>query len=190
LSQFQIKRKDTNIHVTDFDIDSFRKFRCQLQSILESDAGYVQVTVNSYGGDVYNCLAMMNILDSLDIPVITVCEGYAMSAGAALLTCGDKGYRFAHPDSIIMLHEVSSVHGGSTQDLTNSLKHHEHLQKIMFDKMAKNIGKPAGSLQKFLAKKKESDVYLTAQEAQTLGIINHLKIPMIETVTSQHVEIL
>ena len=184
------KKKDFSIHVTGFTDEDLINFRSQVHDAVESGQGYVQVTINSYGGDAYNCLAMMNILESLDTAVVTTCEGYAMSSGAALLTCGDKDFRFAHPDATIMVHQLNGGNIGSTSEMHTNLEQNIKLQDRLFNKMAKNIGKKPGFFQNLIKKANNMDIYLSAEEAQKIGIVNELKIPNIQTVTTQHVEII
>lgn len=181
-------KKKTDVYVTGFTETDLTSFRNAVQEVVDGGAGFIKVVINSYGGAVYNCIAMMNILESLEIPVVTVCEGYAMSAGAALLTCGDKGYRFAHPDATIMIHQMSTFLYGGMNEIENDVEQSKLLQDRLLNKMAKNIGKKSGYFQGVFKKAAYQDIFMTAEEAKTMGIVNELRLPTIQVVTSQHVE--
>ena len=183
------KKSSLDVYVSDFSDDALKHFREGVFEAVESGQGFVKVIINSFGGSVYNCLTMMNILESLDVPVCTVCEGYAMSAGAALLTCGDKDLRFAHPDAVIMVHQVSSHTSGTLAEIHTDINQTAKLQDLLFDRMAKNVGKKPGYFQKLIKNKENLDVYMTALDAQKHGIVNELKLPVIQTVNTQHVEV-
>lgn len=182
-------KKKTDVYVTGFTEADLTAFRKDVQEVVEGGTGFIKITINSYGGSVYNCITMMNILENLDIPVITVCEGYAMSAGSALLTCGDKGFRFAHPDATIMIHQMSTFLGGSMSEIEVDLDHSKILQDRLFNKMAKNIGKKAGYFQGVFKKANYQDIFMSAEEACNMGIVNELKLPTIQVVNEHHVEL-
>ena len=182
-------KKKTDIYVTEFTEAALTSFRKEVQEVVEGGVGFIKIVINSYGGSVYNCITMMNILETLEIPIITVCEGYAMSAGAALLTCGDKGFRFAHPDATIMIHQMSTFLMGGMSEIENDIEHSKILQDRLLNKMAKNIGKKPGYFQGVFKKANFQDIFMTAEEACSMGIVNELKLPNIQVVTEQHVEL-
>src|SRR6201990_347759 len=62
----------------------------------------INIYVNSPGGSVSAGLALYDTMNFLTCDVTTYCLGMAASMGAVLFCAGDKGKRFALPNSDIM----------------------------------------------------------------------------------------
>ena len=140
----------------------------------------IPIIVNSYGGNVHSVLQMMDAIDkvkNMKIKVATICIGKCMSAGAALLTCGSEGMRFAGPNATIMIHEVSSMTGGKIGDIKVDADESDRLNKILLETMSQNIGKDKGYLSGIIFSKGRSDWYLSPKDAIEHGVINHISVP-------------
>ena len=61
--------------------------------------------INSPGGSITDGMAIVDTMRYIKCPISTICVGMAASMGAVLLACGDKGKRFATPNSEIMIHQ-------------------------------------------------------------------------------------
>jgi ATP-dependent Clp protease protease subunit len=61
--------------------------------------------INSPGGSVSAGLAVYDTMQFIKPDVSTLCVGQAASMGALLLAAGDKGKRFALPNSRVMIHQ-------------------------------------------------------------------------------------
>ena len=68
--------------------------------------------INSPGGSITDGMAIVDTMNYIKCPVETVCVGLAASMGAVLLTAGEKGKRFAMPNSEIMIHQPLIGGGG------------------------------------------------------------------------------
>ena len=55
--------------------------------------------INSPGGSITDGMAIVDTMNYIKCPVTTVCVGLAASMGAVLLAAGEKGKRFAMPNS-------------------------------------------------------------------------------------------
>jgi len=73
--------------------------------------------INSGGGVVTAGLAMYDVMMHVRPPVYTVCLGHAESMAAVLLCAGEKGHRYALPNSRIMIHQPHHVISGQTSDI-------------------------------------------------------------------------
>ena len=69
----------------------------------------ITLYVNSPGGQVTAGLAIIDTMNNIKNDVSTVCVGLAASMGAVILASGQKGKRYALPNSEIMIHQP---HGG------------------------------------------------------------------------------
>ena len=61
--------------------------------------------INSPGGSITDGMAIVDTMRYIKCPISTICVGMAASMGAVLLACGNKGKRFATPNSEIMIHQ-------------------------------------------------------------------------------------
>ena len=77
----------------------------------------IALYINSPGGVVTAGLAMYDTMNYIRSPVSTVCIGQAASMGSLLLTAGEKGKRFALPNSRIMIHQPSGGAQGQATDI-------------------------------------------------------------------------
>ena len=102
----------------------------------------------------------------INAPVSTICVGQAASMGAFLLSAGEKGKRFALPNSEIMIHQPLGGVSGQAEDIKihaeNILKIRSKLNKIL----AENTGQPISIIEKDT----DRDNFMTAQELSLIHI--------------------
>ncbi|KLS38856.1 Clp protease proteolytic subunit ClpP, partial [Neisseria gonorrhoeae SK23020] len=74
--------------------------------------------INSPGGSVTAGMSIYDTMNFIKPDVSTLCLGQAASMGAFLLSAGEKGKRFALPNSRIMIHQplISGGLGGQASD--------------------------------------------------------------------------
>ena len=75
--------------------------------------------INSPGGSVTAGMSIYDTMNFIKPNVSTLCLGQAASMGAFLLSAGEKGKRFALPNSRIMIHQplISGGLGGQASDI-------------------------------------------------------------------------
>ncbi|EOF8505536.1 ATP-dependent Clp protease proteolytic subunit, partial [Neisseria gonorrhoeae] len=99
--------------------------------------------INSPGGSVTAGMSIYDTMNFIKPDVSTLCLGQAASMGAFLLSAGEKGKRFALPNSRIMIHQplISGGLGGQASDIEiharELLKIKEKLNRLM----AKHCGR-------------------------------------------------
>lgn len=140
----------------------------------------IPVVISSYGGSVYALLEMIDVIKTIDVPVATIIVGKAMSAGGVLASCGSPGMRYMAPTATFMIHEVSTGSMGKINDVKASADEAVRLNKLIFEIMADNLGKPKDFFIQMIHKNDHADIYLTAKEAMKLGLVNHIGIPNIK----------
>jgi ATP-dependent Clp protease protease subunit len=101
--------KERIIFLTGPIFDQVASLICAQLLFLESENPNKDIAfyINSPGGVVTAGLAMYDTMQYIRSPVSTVCIGMAASAGSLLLTAGEKGKRFALPNSQVMIHQPS-----------------------------------------------------------------------------------
>jgi ATP-dependent Clp protease protease subunit len=169
------------IRVKDFDPDSAKKFVVEMSSAHESGQQVIPVVVDSYGGQVYALMTMVDAIKNSKIPVATIVEGKAMSCGAVLLTCGAEGMRFAAPSATVMIHEVSSMAFGKVEEIKTDAKETDRLNTIIMQMMAENCGKNKDYFLNLVHEKNHADWFLDATESKSHNIVNHIRIPQLRT---------
>lgn len=133
-----------------------------LDSISSDD---IYLYINSPGGSCIDGLQVIDTMRLIKSDVATVVTGMAASMGFAILTSGTKGKRFALPHAQIMAHRVSSGTRGNIQDMEISFKHSKHIDTILAQLIADNIGMDKASY----LRKVQRDLWLTADEAIKFG---------------------
>lgn len=165
--------------ISDFDEEGGEKFVEAYHKALSAPQPIVPVLIDSYGGDVYTCLGLMDLLESCPKPVVTMVNSKAMSCGAALFACGSPGFRFASPSATLLVHEVSGGSGGSVTDQKIDVDEAIRLNDILLRRISKRCGQKPGFLHKLL-KNQGGDCYITPQEAKKIGLVSHIGIPQLD----------
>jgi len=75
--------------------------------------------INSPGGSISAGMAIYDTMQFIKPQISTLCVGMAASMGAFLLQAGEKGKRFALPNSTIMIHQPLGGFRGQASDIEN-----------------------------------------------------------------------
>ena len=127
--------------------------------------------INSPGGSITDGMAIVDTMNYIKCPVSTVCVGLAASMGAVLLAAGEKGKRFAMPNSEVMIHQPL-IGGGGLQGQATEIKiHADHLVKTR-EKLNKFLSERTGKPLDQIERDTERDNYMTAEEALEYGLID------------------
>lgn len=128
----------------------------------------IKIYINSPGGSVTAGLAIYDTMQYVDCPISTVCVGLAGSMGAVLLASGEKGKRFALPNSEILLHQVAGGVTGEAIEIEITAKQILKLKKRLNEIMAKQTGKSLEEIERDT----DRDFYLSADDAKKYGIVD------------------
>jgi ATP-dependent Clp protease protease subunit len=133
----------------------------------------IYLYINSPGGSVSSALAMYDTMRHIKPDVNTICVGMAASAGALLLSSGEKGKRFILPNAEVMIHQVMGGAEGQASDIEISARHiiatKRRLNEILADNTGKNIAQ--------IEKDADRDYWMSAEEALKYGIIDSIYKP-------------
>lgn len=128
----------------------------------------IKLYINSPGGSVISALAIYDTMQHIKADVSTICVGIAASAAALLLSAGEKGRRFALPNSEVMIHQVM---GGIEGQATDIDIHARHIIKTK-ERLNKILSKHSGQPLKKVGQDSERDYFMSADEAKKYGIID------------------
>ena len=130
----------------------------------------IQLYINSPGGSVTAGLAIVDTMGFVKADVSTICVGIAASMGAVLLSAGQKGKRFALPNSEVMIHQVMGGAEGQASDIAINAKHILRTKDTLNKILAKNTGQSVATIDK----DSDRDYYMTAEEGKKYGIIDEI----------------
>ena len=130
----------------------------------------IYLYINSPGGSITSGMAIYDTMNYIKPEVSTICIGMAASMGAFLLAAGQKGKRFALPNSEIMIHQPLGGFKGQATDIDiharRILKTKETLNQILSER----TGQPLDKI-KFDV---ERDYFMSAEEAKEYGLVDEV----------------
>jgi len=135
---------------------------------MDNPVADIVVIIDSYGGYVDSMWAMQDTMQLLRCKVHTLCIGKAMSCGQMILIAGDKGCRYATPNSRILMHEISSWSFGTVSDIKNYTAELDRMDKKFRAFIKKNTKVKKAQLDEMLTK----DFYMSPDEALEHGFID------------------
>ena len=124
--------------------------------------------INSPGGSVTAGMAIYDTMQYVKCDIATLCMGQAASMGAFLLAAGSNGKRYSLPNARIMIHQPMGGFQGQATDIDIQAKEILRLKNDLNRLLAHHTG---CSLKK-IAADTERDYFMSAEEAQTYGIVD------------------
>jgi len=113
-------------------------------------------------------MAIMDTMHHIKNNVSTVCVGMAASAAAWILSAGEKGKRFALPNSEVMIHQPLGGARGQASDIEIQAREilylRERLNQILADRTGQTIDT--------IAKDTDRDNFMSAEQAREYGLID------------------
>jgi len=124
--------------------------------------------INSPGGSVSAGLAIYDTMQFIKPDVSTLCVGQAASMGALLLAAGEKGKRFALPNSRVMIHQPSGGFSGQASDIEIHAREILFLRQRLNEIMALHTGQTVDTI----AADTNRDNFLSAADAVKYGLVD------------------
>ena len=128
----------------------------------------IYLYINSPGGSVTAGMAIYDTMNYITPPIATVCMGRAASMGAFLLSAGQKGMRYALPNSQVMIHQPLGGFQGQATDIDIHAREILRMRETLNGLLAKHTGQPIEKI----AQDTERDNFMTAEEALAYGLID------------------
>ena len=141
---------------------------------LEMNNNIRQITlyINSNGGQVVALFPIIDLMENCSTPISTVVMGKAYSCGALLSLCGDKGYRFAHKHSHILLHEVSSASYGKNSQVQEDARDLKRINQIFKRLLRERTKMKSKDIERYM--NSNTDIFISAQQALRYGLIDKI----------------
>ena len=128
----------------------------------------ISMYINSPGGVVTSGLSIYDTMQFIRCPVSTTVMGQAASMGSLLLTAGEKGMRFALPNSRIMVHQPSGGYQGQVTDIMIHAREVESLKRRLNEIYVHHTGRDYQTIEEAL----ERDNFFTSEAALAFGLID------------------
>ena len=128
----------------------------------------ISIYINSPGGSITAGMAIYDTMQYIKPKVSTICIGMAASMGAFLLAAGEKGKRFALPNSEIMIHQPL----GGTQGQASDIEIHARRIIEMRDKLNQILSERTGQPIDVIARDTDRDNFMIAEKAMEYGLID------------------
>ena len=128
----------------------------------------IYLYINSPGGSVTAGMAIYDTMNYITPPVATVCMGRAASMGAFLLSAGNKGMRYALPNSQVMIHQHLGGFQGQATDIDIHAREILRMRETLNGLLARHTGQPVEKI----AQDTERDNFMTAEMARDYGLVD------------------
>lgn len=131
----------------------------------------LKLYVNSYGGDLYQSMALVDIMKASTIPISTIGIGNVMSAAFLIFVSGATGHRYISKNAGIMMHQHIDELTGKYDDLKSQISESKRCDYRMLD-----ILTDASKLDEQIIREKfmsKTDLYFSSQELVSFGMADH-----------------
>ena len=136
----------------------------------ENPTKEISMYINSPGGSVVAGFSIYDTMQYIRPKVSTLICGMAASMGSLIAVGGEKGMRFALPNSEVMMHQPSGGMQGTAADILISAKSIERTRERLYRTYVKHTGQEYETVQKAL----DRDLWMTPEEAKEWGHIDEI----------------
>lgn len=130
----------------------------------------IKLVINTYGGECYNGMALVNTIETSTTEVHTIVYGICASMGLTLFLLGHR--KFAHKRATFMQHQLSGGTWGTLKGMEEDVEQKVVLQNMLDDIVVENSNIKRSKLLELRDRKK--DWYFTGEEALELGVVDEL----------------
>ncbi|ATH93368.1 Clp protease [Bacillus glycinifermentans] len=130
----------------------------------------ISIYINSPGGSITAGMAIYDTMQLIKPQVSTICTGMAASMGAFLLAAGEKGKRYALPNSEVMIHQPLGGAQGQATEIEIAAKRILSLR----DKLNKILAERTGQPLEIIERDTDRDNFKSAEEAKEYGLIDKI----------------
>ena len=128
--------------------------------------------INSYGGDLYQAFALIDMMRLSKHPIRTIGLGTICSAALLIFSSGTKGERLISKNTELMMHQYSNEVSGKHHELMSHIKGGDLTNNRMIKLFQDTSNLDAKAIKsKLLA---PTDAWLTAEELKQYGIADKI----------------
>lgn len=130
----------------------------------------IHLYINSPGGSVTAGMSIYDTMQFIKPAVSTMCIGQAASMGSFLLAAGEKGKRFALPNSRIMIHQPLGGFQGQASDIEIHAREILKIKGQLNELLAHHTGQPLEQIERDT----DRDNFMDAERAKEYGLIDQV----------------
>ena len=130
----------------------------------------IKLIINSPGGEIYNGMALIDVIDSSQTPIHTICHGHAMSMALVVFSSGH--HRIASKYATFMYHEGNYEVEGKVAFHKQELAECQRIDKLCDDYFMSKTKFTNKILQPH--RDKQAEWYFNAQTAQKYGLVDEI----------------
>ena len=138
----------------------------------------IQMFINSPGGVINAGLAIYDVMQYIQAPIVTIAVGLAASMGTVLLAAGAKGKRLALPNATIHLHQPLGGVQGQATDIEIEAREILRMRDLLNHLLTRHTKMNEEQILKYT----DRNFYMTPQLAVELGVIDEVVLPHDERV--------
>ena len=138
-----------------------------LDSLNQDD---ISLYINSPGGSVTDGMAIYDTMNFIGSDVSTIGIGLCASMGAFLLSSGQRGKRYALPNTEVMIHQPLGGAKGQATEIKIAAEHILKTKEKLNQILAKNTNKDI----EIIEKDTDRDNFLSSKEALDYGLIDKI----------------
>lgn len=128
----------------------------------------IYLHINSFGGSLYDAYATVDTIKNLRVPVYSIVEGCAASAGTIISVVCDK--RFIGENAYMLIHQLNSSMWGKMSEIDDEYKHLHELMKQIKQLYRKYTKIPKKELADLL----KHDIWLTPKKCIKYGLVDDI----------------
>ena len=128
----------------------------------------IYLHINSLGGSLYNSYAAVDTIKNLRVPVYSIIEGCAASAGTIISVVCDK--RFISENAYMLIHQLNSSMWGKMSEIQDEYNHLNELMQQIKGLYGKYTKIPKKELTELL----KHDIWLSPQKCIKYGLVDAL----------------
>lgn len=159
-----------------FDDDMLSHFMTFYGTCVAKNSKDAIIYINSPGGYVNVLDSMLSIIESSDITFHSVGIGWCASCGLLLLAGCDV--RYATDRASIMYHDIGGGSYGHPDQIEEYLERMKEISKRVLNKFADKTKKPLSWWDAEYMKSANRQFWFDAKKAKTLGVVDHIGIPV------------
>ena len=130
----------------------------------------IKLIINSFGGELYSGLALIDTIDNSQTPIHTICHGAAMSMALVIFAAGHK--RYASKYATFMYHEASYEAEGKVIHHKQEIKETDRTDKICDEYLMSKTKFTAKQLKDI--KDKRAEWYFDVKVAMRYGLVDEI----------------
>jgi len=133
----------------------------------------IYLHINSPGGSLIAAKAAIDAIIESPVPVVTIVEGWAASAGTLMSVTGSK--RYIKKNAVMLIHQLSAGFWGKMEEIKDEFKNLEQFMEWIKEIYGKHANIPKAQLRNLL----KHDLILDANKCLEYGLVDEIGDPTV-----------